>query len=277
MTRTANGQKAAASTPEEHYAYGKVYFDQKEFEHALHEFQLALDASPDSIAVLISLGRCHLARKEYEDAIRCFEHVIRTAPNFADAHYYLGQAFLEQQKRDRAINEFKEALNINSRYKAARAALSHLLKAVAKQPAPKESDFEKDAEEEDNISRQANIHFHLGDALLQKNLLQEASNEFKEAVRMRPNYPDIRNKLGEIYMRRALYNLAEEEFKLALKINPRYLTAAINLAECYRMHSEQMLETAGEMFERANEIAPGNDQARRGIEKIKRLKDMHFS
>lgn len=279
--KTARG--AAGGIPpltrEEHFSYGKVYFDQKEYAHAIEEYKLAYDENSLSSNVHIGMGRCHFALGQFEEARVCFEKAVERTPDFADAHYYLGQACLELGKRDSAINEFKEALNINSRYKAARAALGKLLKAFGHKhaqplPAPEP---ENPQEEEDGISRQANIHYHLGNALFQKNLLQEALAEFKEAIRLRPNYPDIRSRLGELYMKRGLYNLAEEEFKLALKINPRYLVATLNLAECYRQHSEHLLEKAGDMYGRAVELAPENNQARRGLDKIKNIKEIHFS
>jgi len=259
-------------TAEEHFSYGKVYYYQKEYDLAIAEFKLSLDADPDNPNIIINIGKCHFSKEEYDNARQWFEKAAEAAPNFADAHFYLGQTYLELEKRDKAINEFKEALNINSRYKAARVSLSLLLKAGAKEIEP-----EKTNETEENISRQANVHFHLGNALVKKNLLQEAAAEYKEAIRLRPNYPDIRNKLGELYMRRALYNLAEEEFKLALKINPRYLEASLNLAECLRLHSEQLLDEAGQIFEKSLELSPENQLAKKGLNHVNHVKNLYFA
>ena len=130
--------------------------------------------------------------------------------------------------------------------------------------------------EDEHISRQANIHFHMGNALFQKNLFKEALVEYKEAIRLRPNYPDIRNRLGELYLRRGQYGLAEEEFLTALKINPRYISALLNLAECYRLHSEMLLHKAEEEYHKVLQLDPKCSKASRGLEMIRSIKNIDF-
>jgi Tfp pilus assembly protein PilF len=178
--------------------------------------------------------------------------------------------------REKAINEFKEALNVNPRYMAAKRHLGALMKAAPLKSRGREGEAELTPNTDEQVSRQANIHFHIGNALLQKNMLQEALVEFKEAIHLRPNYPDIRNRLGELYMKRGQYNLAAEEFQVSLKINPKYTTAMLNLAECHRMHSEQLMDKAGKEYQQALEMDPSNTKASRGLEIIRSIKNIDF-
>ena len=250
---------------QEHYSYGKVYMDQQDYNQAIAEFRLALDHAPEDCNILINMGRCFLESGDAETALGCFAHAVRMAPSFADGHYYLGRCCLKLDQRDNAINAFKEALNINPRYRPAKLALQDLLQAgrgngTAAHPDP-------DPEEE-RISRRANMHYHLGNALMQKNLLQEAMVEYKEALRLRPNYPDIRNRLGELYARRGAYNLAQEEFLAALTVNPQYVGALVNLGKACVQHSGRLLAQAEQSFSRALELHPGNREAKTGLELI---------
>ncbi|MEW5947132.1 MAG: tetratricopeptide repeat protein [bacterium] len=264
-------------TAYEHFSYGKVYLDQGEYDNAIAEFTKAVSLEPDNGDFLINLAKGHFAKKDYNQALKYFEKAGKIAPDYADSHYFLGCTCMELDMKDRAINEFKESLNINPRYTAAKRRLSRLMRTIDKTIAGK--DYAPEGEtvsEEEKQSRQANIHYHLGNALLQKNLLQEALLEYKEALRLRPSYPDIRNKMGELYMKRGLYTLAEEEFKLALKINPRYVTARINLAETYRLYSEKLLDLAEEQYRKVLEIDPENLEAKSGVEKVRSIKNLDF-
>lgn len=259
---------------QEHLWYGKVYMDQGDAEHAIDEFMLALKHDPANTSILLELGKACFNRKEFQMSAEYFERALAVAPQYADLHYHLGCAYMEGGQKERAINEFKEALNINPRYTAARNTLGGIMKTIVRGPQPKEETA--DRAETDHDARQANIHFHLGNALMQKNLMQEALVEFKEAVRLRPNYPDIHNRIGELYMRRGLYNLAEEEFLLCLKINPKYSTSLQNLADTYRMHSEQLLDKAEATYMRLLEIDTENEKARSGLERVRATKNIDF-
>lgn len=277
MLKEIKGIKGkAAIEAQEHYSYGKVFFERGEPDRALDEFKESLELDPENVNSLIGLGQCRLALQQIEESVAALEKAVGLAPDFADAHYNLGRAYTEQNLREKAINEFKEALNINPKYRAAKSLMSALMKSVDGRARVGESDRELSAAAEEQLSRQANIHFHMGNALLQKNLLKEALVEFKEAVRLRPNYPDIRNRLGELYMRRGQFSLAEEEFLVALKINPKYVTAMLNIAECYRMHSELLLQKAEEGYHKVLQADPENMKASRGIEIIRSIKNIDF-
>ncbi len=267
-------KEKTALEAQEHYSYGRVFFERGDPERALEEFKSSLELDPFNTNVLIGLGRCYLALQNANEAMAVLEKAVSLMPEFADAHYYLGRTYMEMDLREKAINEFKEALNINPRYTAAKRHLNALMKTTPAKT--REPLLDTPAQDEDQISRQANIHFHMGNALFQKNMLQEALVEYKEAIRLRPNYPDIRNRLGELYLRRMQYNLAAEEFQMALKINPKYLTAVMNLAECYRLHSELLMDKAEKSYQRVQELDPDNPKAARGLEIIRSIKNIDF-
>ncbi|MFA6450087.1 MAG: tetratricopeptide repeat protein [bacterium] len=261
---------------QEHYSYGKVFFERGEPERAVDEFKTALDMEPDNANVLIGLGQCYLTLQKIDGAVDALEKAVQHTPEFADAHYFLGRAYMEMGLREKATNEFKEALNINPRYMAAKKNLSALMKTANQKARRQESENNGVSPDDEQFSRQANIHFHMGNALFQKNMLQEALVEYKEASRLRPNYPDIRNRLGELYMRRGQYHFASEELQMSLKINPKYVTALINLAECHRLHSEQLMDKAEKEYQRVLELDPDNSKAARGLEIIRSIKNIDF-
>jgi tetratricopeptide (TPR) repeat protein len=248
----------------EHFSYGHVYLDQDDSERAREEFTLAAELSPDNSTVLIGLGRSLLACGRTGEALPILEKAVSINAHYADGHFHLAQVYLENDERDKAIDHFKEALNINPRYNAASAVLSRLLQDRNHDiPEPDAGKMEHD-----KLSRQANTHFHLGTALLQKNLLQEALAELKQAIALCPHYPDFHNRLGELYRKRELYHLAEEEFRLALKLNPRYMAATLNLAKALQNHATVLSQQAADTFRLTLELDAGNAQAQAALEAL---------
>ena len=264
MENGTSGHDVSESTAREHFAYGHVYLDQEDWNRAFEEFSQAAKASPHDSHVLISLGRSCCACGRAADAVAFLEKAAELSPGYADAHFHLGQAYLDTGQRDRAIDQLKEALNINPRYSAANTLISRLLQS--RDPGPRDPDEAEMSKEKG--ARHANTHFHLGSALMEKNLLQEAILELKEAIRLRPSYPDFHNRLGELYHRRGLFNLAEEEFRQALKINPRYARAALNLAGALKEHAAGLALEARAMFQRTLDLEPKNPLALAGLEAL---------
>lgn len=244
--------------------YGNVYLDKQDYERAQEEFSIAADHDPKNSIILIGWGRSLYATGRADEATKILKQAISLSPDYADAHFHLAKALLELDERDTAVNHFKEALNINPRYNAANHILSSLLQNREDTVDAPENRSQEDVEE----ARKANAFFHMGSALLQKNLFKEALAELKEAIRLRPNFPDFHNKLGEIHRKRGLFNMAAEEFRLALKLNPRYIDAAVNLAETLEDHADSLNEQAEELYKTVLEFDSQNPRARERLEAI---------
>lgn len=260
----------------EYYHYGKVYLENGEPENAINQFMMALETDPDNPNIHIGMGRALLALKKTEEAREHLQKAMKLAPEFADAHFYMGYVFLEKENKESAINEFKEALNINPRYESAKLRLNELLGAKEKVSRKEEKERKKKTLEEEKISRQANVHFHLGNAFFQKNMFNEAYEEFRRAIKLRPNFPDIRNRMGELHMKRQQYAKAELEFEVALEINPKYLSALLNLAECRHMNSELLLNKAETDYQKALNADPSCERAKQGLEKIRAMRSVDY-
>lgn len=78
---------------------------------------------------------------------------------------------------------------------------------------------------------------------------ERAAAEFVAAQRLNADRPESRSMLGNFYARRGFTSDAENEYKEALRLSPQYAPAAINLADLYRQlgrdrDGEGLLRTA---------------------------------
>jgi tetratricopeptide (TPR) repeat protein len=109
-----------------------------------------------------------------------------------------------------------------------------------------------------------------------RNALEKASNHFKDAIAVNPDFAEAHNNLGVTFIRRTppVYEEACDEFRASLEIDPGYLDARENL--CYCLMRRGVIEGAKgkttqrtELFRdarsnciRLSELNPNNFNAR---------------
>jgi tetratricopeptide (TPR) repeat protein len=74
-------------------------------------------------------------------------------------------------------------------------------------------------------------HNNLGNALLDQKRLTEAAEQYREALRLNPGYPEAHNNLGIIYARMGMAKDSKYEFEQALYYCPDLESAKANLHE----------------------------------------------
>jgi tetratricopeptide (TPR) repeat protein len=112
----------------------------------------------------------------------------------------------------------------------------------------------------------AQEYFELGSILLSKNLATQAIAQFQKALRAaeveaEPNVSPIFNAIGYGHFIQEQYDLAIRNYKEALKVNPNYVTALNNLAHAYE--KKNLTSQALEVYEQALEQDPKNKTAKR--------------
>ncbi|MFH1957033.1 MAG: tetratricopeptide repeat protein [bacterium] len=146
----------------------------------------------------------------------------------------------------------------------------------------------------------ARAHFNLGKACFKKGLLEEAEEEYKKVINLKPNYispydhlgilyskrgwfedainiyiqalninsdsAELHNHLGYAYYRTGKYAQAFAEYKRAIDINPNYASAHNNLGAVYALKG--MNKEAMNEFNKALQINPGNIMAKKNYERI---------
>lgn len=262
---------------EVHFNLGKIMFYEKKYDIAVEEFNKALNLSPDNPNCHLEIGKCYLLGGNIDLAVKNLEQAIKLNSNYADAHYFLGVAYLSLNNYDKAINELKEALNINPMYKSPKNLIKRLFKYKGGVNKPLSELMEKnDIYDENDLSKEANVHFNLGNTYFQNGLLSEALKEYKKAIHSKPNYPDLRNKIGELYIKKEMYIEAIEEFKHALSINPKYITAVLNLGIAYSKYADELIKKSQKAFIDVLLMDPMNEKAKFYLEKIKTYNEVEF-
>ncbi|MGB3137194.1 MAG: tetratricopeptide repeat protein [Nodosilinea sp.] len=119
----------------------------------------------------------------------------------------------------------------------------------------------------------AQEYYELGSLLLDKKLYTQAALYLQQALKQLDNSDTenasvVYNALGYAYFAQDQYDLAIRNYKEALKISPEYVTALNNLGHSYER--KQLTTQAVEMYEAALALEPKNITARRRSESLKK-------
>jgi len=147
----------------------------------------------------LSYGSVYFQRGYYDQAQASFELAIRDDPSSAEARYGLGSVFLKKHKRVEARQSFESAVKLLSSYP-------------------------------DTLPNAWN---NLGLIAAQDGRMMEATQNFKQALRLNPESVVALENLGSAYRQQKLWDQAQAAFERALSINPESPEANYGLAMVY--------------------------------------------
>ncbi|MBE9055825.1 tetratricopeptide repeat protein [Sphaerospermopsis sp. LEGE 08334] len=120
----------------------------------------------------------------------------------------------------------------------------------------------------------AQEYYELASIYSEKKVFTQAIPLFQKAIKAaeeegEEDIAPVYNGLGYVYFSQEQYDLAIRQYKEALKLKPDYVTALNNLGHAYE--KKKLMAPALEMYETALKIAPNNAIAKRRAESLRRL------
>ncbi|MBN4054714.1 tetratricopeptide repeat protein [Nitrospira defluvii] len=220
------------------------------FNTIYNEAQLAFDSGKHSEARILYL------------------QLLKNHPNgHADVYNNLGLILHHNGDIQYAIDFFKKVLTINPKYTAASLNLT-----IAYNDAGKYDDangtFSQAAEIVQNAKsdidpflqgKLANEHAKLGDTYYEVGQIDEAEEQYRKVLSMRPNFVDVLTSLGIILREKGNIDEAIENFRKAKTINPRYTRALIHLGISY--YKKGLTDLAFIEWEEIQKINPDGKEA----------------
>ena len=118
----------------------------------------------------------------------------------------------------------------------------------------------------------AKEYYELGSLYLDKKLFVQSLTLFQKALKDKDIEPEnkalVYNAIGYAYFAQEQYDIAIRQYKEALKIYPEYVIALNNLGNVYE--KKQMIVKAVETYEEALKFEPDNKIANRRVESLKK-------
>ncbi|MBW7956760.1 MAG: tetratricopeptide repeat protein [Deltaproteobacteria bacterium] len=187
------------------------------------------------------LGKRAFDERDYDAALVHLEKVAAEKTGFADVHNMLGLVYYNASRHEDAIAAFRRAIEINPSYTEASLNLAVVYNELGR--------FDKSAEVY-TLAKQArqgshsyldpfvkgklaNMHSNLARIYKDMGFYAEAVEEYRKALRLRPEFADIRTSLGVSCRDMRDYNAAVRELQEAVRQNPSYPDSRIQLGLTY--------------------------------------------
>jgi tetratricopeptide (TPR) repeat protein len=263
--------QAATSDAMKHVQAGLEARQQHNVEQEIAEFRKATELDPSLAEAYVNLGAAYMEKHDYGAAIVPLKRALELSPDLAVAHQFLGYALLAQGYASEAIPHLQrvgaqEALGIAQiETGQLTEAVANFTAALANRPADPDMLYylghssgmlSKSAIDNliANYPDSARAHQALAENYYALRQMPQAEKEYLEALRLRPDLPDLHLELGQVYANSAQWPKAEAEFRAETKLQPGKAEAAYRLGSA--LLQEGKASEALPELKRANELKP---------------------
>jgi tetratricopeptide (TPR) repeat protein len=190
---------------DEHYAQGKIYYENMDYDRSIESFSKVLELAPageENNRVYYMRGRCYLKNRQYDPAIYDFTRALElTGEGDKNLRFLIyemrGDAYFGKDAWTSAIQDYWKAVaedadNKNAKYVYLNRGWAYLNN---NDPEPAIKDFDRAISFD---SKLAEAYFGRGNAWLKKADPQRALTDAKEALKLKPDEKKFDDLVYEI-------------------------------------------------------------------------------
>jgi tetratricopeptide (TPR) repeat protein len=223
---------------------------------SLFQYMLKLAPNSEEAVLYNNLGYAYNISGRYNEAAEVCKKAVMFDPNNPYAHNSLGLAYINLGRYKEAAEQCRQAVKIRPDYTNACVNLGY---ACGKLGRYKEAI--KTCEEIINLKPGLvpMAHNNLGCVYGELRQWLKAIEEYKRAIKIKPDYADAYRNLGNAYRETGRNNEAIETYKKALRIKPDYAEVDYNLGITYGRLN--LWEKAVAIYKEALKIKPNYAEA----------------
>ncbi len=224
------------------YEEAKRLFEEGKYDEAEPLLKTIIQEKPTYADVLNKLGFIENLKGNLEEAVKYFQRAITINPRYTEASLNLAITYNE-------LGEFKKAEEVMA-----------MAAQIARDKKGKLDHFV--------AGKLANEHYRIGNIYLDFGLYDDAIEEYRKALELYPELPDVHTKLGVALRNKGEFEEAIVHFNKAKEINPTYSAAWVQLGLTYYMKG--LTGLAVEEWEKALKENPGLKEAEAYLRFIKK-------
>jgi Tfp pilus assembly protein PilF len=221
----------------------------------------------ETLKQAVALGREHYEKREYDKAESHLCTVIAAGHRYADIHNMMGVIHHDRGRLEAARDSFKRALEINPSYTEAALNLAvtyndlghyELAQQVYRNAIHRDS---RGHQEIDPFAKGkiANLHAEIAYAYLEVDMPNEAVQEYRNAIRLCPQFADLRVKLAEVLRQLGDMAASRHQLEEAIRARPDYGPARVALGVLMLIAGRR--DEAEEVWREALRLDPQNKVA----------------
>ena len=196
------------------FIMGERYFNDRNFDKALAEYNKAISLKPDYAEAFFSRGRVFQLRGDLNRALDDFNKTIALKKDSAAAYNYRGYIFAQRGEHAKALSDYNQALALKKDYCDALYNRGYCYRVQGQYDRAIE-DFNRLIQLEPN---NASAYNQRGTAWYYKENDERAIRDFSEAIKIKPDYALAWHNRGTAYRMSGNITLANADFAQASKL-----------------------------------------------------------
>lgn len=221
----------------------------------------------DEIRNLITKAKILINDGKANEALYYLQIAAKNNPDYADIHNYTGAALSLLGRYDEAVKSFIKSIELNPKYIEAHVNLGLTYSLMGKiEEANKEFAIVEEleiskskTEKEIGFSAKAkiaNLHKDIGLLYIEIKMYEEAVDEFRKALRLTPDFPDLSFYLAKALSEKGDLTEAINILEDLIKRKNDFIAAYLLLGRCYYKISD--IKKAKEIWEEGHKLDPTN-------------------
>ncbi len=256
--------RADPSPFEKHMHAGQMLMEANSPEHAIDEFEAALELRPESARAQQAVGDAYRSMGDSHKAERCYMESTRINPQFTKGYEALGDVYAERGEDAKAIENLEKATRISPSNATRQMALGKLyMKTGETEKANAALDIAIK-----NSRYNAALHTEIGEIFLKQGDDSRAAEAFSSSLGIDES-AHVCNRLGIALRKKKKFDEALNVYNKAIKLEPENEVIHYNMS---RLHIEMgNMKLARESLRTALEIDPGFTEARALLDKVEMI------
>lgn len=244
---------------------GRCLRNQEKVEEALKAFQKAAEIEPHNPYILHDIGSAFIDLDQAEKAVEALRQAIRLKHDSGNTHYEISRAFLKLKNYQEAEKSAQVALRYDpdkecKRISLSIAAMENLGVALTKQGRFEEAE----ACFRQNLGLVTLTYFNLGMMFYWMKRYDDALENFRRALELKPESAEYHNLLGDTYDELGQFDEAEKYLRSAIKMDKNYALGHHDLG-VFLSRRRGLKEEALAAFDQALKIDPDMVESYYGI------------
>ena len=186
-----------------HTCLGDIFTQQNKFTDAAKHYRQALETNPELLKPRLKLGNMLYKQKKYDEAAALWTELLQTRPDWPEVLGELGKAYYQQEKIEEAVQCWGRALQLRPDLDTIRNNLRNAL-ALRNQ----QDSITRHTEALREKPNDPNIHNKIAGILYAQGKIAQAISHWKQAVKFNPDSVDVNNNLALI-----LATVEDKEFR----------------------------------------------------------------
>jgi tetratricopeptide (TPR) repeat protein len=255
----------------QHLEAGRQAEKRSHFDVAIAEFRRLTELAPAYAEGFVDLGQACIEHHDYGSATPPLKRALELNPKLTPAHRLLGYALLTQGYAEEAIPHLQQAqeqaaLGI-AQLESGKLAEAIATLQLALQSHPNDQDLLYYLGRASGLlSKQsidtmlaeypdsARAHQALAENYFVLRQMPDAEKQYQEALRLRPDLPNVRLELGHVYAAISRWPQAEEQFRAETNLRPGNAEAAYRLGDALLQQGKA--REARRELQRSNQLQP---------------------